>query len=170
LFYFKLYKKTSQVQFIDYINTSSEKINSFDSTFYYSTIVQFRNLFGFSPNFIDLISINEIDNLTEVYSLVDEMPQYPGGPIEMWKYLRQNVSFSRKSFLRGMSGKCSVNFIINIDGKISDIKVIKPIEGYPEIGLEFLRAIYTMPHWIPGKQNNISVPVYHTITVDFGER
>lgn len=167
LFCFKLHKKTAQVQFMKYTEATIEKPFSIDSCFYHTNIVQFKNLFGFNSEFINLLSIPEIDNLTEIYTIVDELPEFPGGNKEMWKYINKTLKYPKVAIYSRLDGLCHLRFIINTDGMISNIKVIQEIYGCPECSIEAVRDIYSMPKWKPAKVNGTPVNMYYNLKIYF---
>ncbi|HOJ37167.1 MAG TPA: energy transducer TonB [Ignavibacteriales bacterium] len=77
------------------------------------------------------------------------MPSFPGGDDELVNFLSKNLKYPELAKRAGITGKVIVDFVIDIDGKISDIKVVKGI-GYG-CDEEAIRVIKLMPKWIPAK-------------------
>lgn len=93
------------------------------------------------------------------------MPEYVGGIKAMMAFLAAEIDYPRLAKENGIEGKVFVSFIINIDGSISDVEIVRGLGfGCDE---ETIRAIKAMPNWIPGKQNDVPVRVKHTIPVLF---
>lgn len=86
------------------------------------------------------------------FHVVEELPQFPGGAVEMMKWLTKNLKYPESAQRRKKQGKVVVQFDININGKISDIKVIQSVD--PQLDHEALRVIRMMPDWKPGVQND----------------
>lgn len=86
------------------------------------------------------------------FHVMEELPQFPGGAVEMMKWLTKNLKYPENAQRRKKQGKVVVQFDININGKISDIKVIQSVD--PQLDHEALRVIRMMPDWKPGVQND----------------
>lgn len=86
------------------------------------------------------------------FHVMEELPQFPGGAVEMMKWLTKNLKYPENAQRRKKQGKVVVQFDININGKISNIKVIQSVD--PQLDHEALRVIRMMPDWKPGVQND----------------
>jgi len=99
------------------------------------------------------------------FTVVEQMPQFPGGEIEMYKFIRDNLKYPAQAQNAGVQGKVIVNFVVGKDGKITNIKVIRGIGfGCDE---EAIRVLEKMPMWNPGKMGGRAVPVYFTFPISF---
>jgi protein TonB len=103
----------------------------------------------------------------EIFTVVQIMPEFPGGKTEMTKFIQKNLVIPQIAIESGISGKCFVGFIVNEDGKISNIEILKGVPGCPECDKEVIRVIKLMPTWEPGKQNGRAVKVYITLPINF---
>lgn len=98
------------------------------------------------------------------FHVMEELPQFPGGAVEMMKWLTKNLKYPEGAQRRKKQGRVVVQFDINTNGKVSDIKIIKSID--PQLDREALRVIRMMPDWKPGMQNDkpcrtrVVVPVW----------
>jgi len=101
----------------------------------------------------------------EPYISVQEMPQFPGGDAELYKYLRENIKYPQEAKEAGIQGRVFVYFVVEPDGSISSAYVRKGIGGGCDE--EAVRLVSTMPRWSPGKQAGIAVRVQFTMTVKF---
>ncbi len=91
----------------------------------------------------------------EYYILVDEPASYPGGFKAWEKYLRDNLKYPTEAMRQGVEGRVFVQFIVETDGRGSDIRVVKGIgAGCDE---EALRLIKEMPIWIPARKDGVLV-------------
>lgn len=100
-----------------------------------------------------------------VYMSVEQMPEFPGGMTELYKFLSRNIRYPRKAVERNTQGKVFASFIINEKGEISDIEVLRGIgNGCDE---EAVRVVAQMPLWLPGKQNGKAVAVNYTLPISF---
>jgi TonB family protein len=117
--------------------------------------------------FISLTTIaqNQTDNDTTIYSVVDEMPQFPGGDSAMVAYLTHNLHYPQTEKEKGIQGKVFVGFVVEKDGIISNVEVKKGIGE--ECDAEAVRVIKEMPTWNPGKQNSECVRVSLVLPINF---
>lgn len=86
------------------------------------------------------------------FHVMEELPQFPGGAVEMMKWLTKNLKYPEGARRRKKQGRVVVQFDINTDGKVSDIKIIKSVD--PQLDKEALRVVRMMPDWKPGVQND----------------
>jgi len=110
----------------------------------------------------------EVDDDVEedVIVLVPEMdPEFPGGMEALYNYLAQNIKYPTLARETGITGKVYVSFVVERDGSIANIKVERDIGG--GCGQEAIRALKSMPKWIPGKQKGRPVRVQFHLPVSF---
>jgi periplasmic protein TonB len=96
---------------------------------------------------------------------VEQMPQFPGGELELIKFIRNNLRYPAIATQMGISGTVLVNFVVDRDGKITRIKVVHGIGGGCDE--EAVRVLSKMPSWNPGKQGGRAVLVSYTIPLKF---
>ena len=97
----------------------------------------------------------------EVYDVVDQMPSYPGGMSALMAFVNKNFKCPKEVEELGIQGRIVCTLVINEDGSISDIKVVRPV--HPLYDAEFVRVVEAMPKWNPGKHNGKPVKVKYTI-------
>jgi protein TonB len=102
---------------------------------------------------------------SKVYSVVDQMPQYPGGETEMFNFIHKNLRYPISAAESSIQGKVICKFIVEIDGTITKPEVILSLD--PDFDKEALRVINLFPKFIPGKQNGKNVRVWYTIPFIF---
>ena len=102
---------------------------------------------------------------TKVFDVVEEMPQFPGGSSALFEYLSKNIKYPVVAEENGVQGRVVVTFVVERDGSITDVKVVKSVD--PSLDKEAQRVVKSMPHWIPGKQNGSAVRVKYTVPVTF---
>lgn len=100
---------------------------------------------------------------TNIYnsSGVEVIPQFPGGITEFYKFIGSN--FKTPNF-SGLKGKLIIAFVINIDGSLTDIKIVKDI-GYGT-GIEAIRVLNLSPKWKPGEQNGQTVRCSYLLPIN----
>ncbi len=97
--------------------------------------------------------------------IADVMPEFPGGEKEMNKYLGNNLKYPDIAVKTGITGTVHISFIVEPDGKLTNITLLKGIGGGCDE--EALRVIKGMPDWKPGKQRNMPVRVKISIPIRF---
>ena len=100
----------------------------------------------------------------KVYDLVDEMPSFPGGLEELYKWIDNNVQYPAVARENGI-GRVIVKFIVEKDGSLSDSTVIRSV--HPIVDREALRLVGQMPKWNPGKRAGIPVRVRCCLPIKF---
>ena len=109
---------------------------------------------------------NQITEETDQpYSYVEQMPQYPGGELEMIKFIRLNLRYPPMAQENRITGTVVVNFVVDRDGKITRVKVIRGVGGGCDE--EAVRVISKMPTWSPGKQGGKAVLVSFTVPIRY---
>jgi periplasmic protein TonB len=103
----------------------------------------------------------------EIFTVVEEMPEFPGGVTEMAKFIQKNLQYPTMAREAGLSGKCFLKFVVNGSGNISDVTVLKGVPGCAECDKEAIRVVKAMPNWKGGKQNGRPVNVYYNLPINF---
>ena len=107
------------------------------------------------------------EKVVEPFLIVEEMPEFPGGPGEMLKYFSKNTQYPQIAREAGISGKCFYSFVIAPSGEITDVRLSKGVPGCDECDEEAARVIKSMPNWKPGKEAGKVVPVRVTVPFNF---
>lgn len=102
-----------------------------------------------------------------IYTVVQQMPEYRGGQMEMAKYIQKNIQYPQIAKDAGLNGKCFLKFVVDTTGTIGEVQILKGVPGCKECDEEAIRLIKSMPKWKPGKQNGKPVSVYYTYPVNF---
>jgi protein TonB len=101
----------------------------------------------------------------QIFQVVEEMPEFPGGMAECMKWLSKNMKYPTISQENGVQGRVIVQFVVNRDGSIVDAVVARGVDPY--LDKEALRVVGLMPKWKPGKQRGKEVRVKYTLPVMF---
>ena len=108
-------------------------------------------------------SIDEWVKEGEPYEIVDQMPEFPGGEAEMHKFILKNIHCPQEAKEAVVSGKVFVKFIVEPDGSISTVEVLRGVGfGWDE---EVVRVVNSMPKWKPGMQKGTPVRVSYMIPI-----
>ncbi|MBK7853372.1 MAG: energy transducer TonB [Bacteroidetes bacterium] len=101
----------------------------------------------------------------KVFTVVEEMPTFPGGEEKLFEYLQRNIKYPPVARENGIQGRVYVTFVVDKDGKIKEAKVLRGIQGGCDE--EALRVVRSMPDWKPGRQNGRNVQVQYNLPVNF---
>ncbi len=101
----------------------------------------------------------------EIFVVVEEQPEYPGGNAAMMKFLSDNIRYPVIAQENGIQGRVICNFVVERDGSITDVQVVRGVD--PSLDREAVRVIKEMPNWKPGKQRGQNVRVRFTLPVVF---
>jgi protein TonB len=101
----------------------------------------------------------------EIFTVVEEQPQYPGGEAALMKYLQENIKYPEEAKELGIQGRVFVTFVVEVDGSITDVKVLRGIGGGCD--QEAVRVVKSMSKWIPGKQRGVPVRVQFNLPIKF---
>lgn len=107
----------------------------------------------------------EVIEEAEVFTVVEEMPSFPGGPAKMTEYIAKNIKYPMMARESGVEGRVFVNFVVEPNGSISKVKVLRGIGGGCDE--EAMRVVQSMPAWKPGKQRGTAVRVNYTVPIVF---
>ena len=122
-----------------------------------------------AENGVVLLKSKNISLTNPVYKISDslkiEMPKFPGGDVELMKYLSHNVKYPVISMENGVQGQVLVKFIVDSDGKIRNQEIMRSLDDYTD--LEALRVVSAMPVWLPGKYEGKTINVEYTLPISF---
>ncbi|MBD5279912.1 MAG: energy transducer TonB [Bacteroides sp.] len=99
------------------------------------------------------------------FDYVDEKPEFPGGGSTLIKYINQNRRYPAEAYARGIEGRVTCSFVVNPDGSVSHVTVLKGVE--PSLNREAVRILSKMPGWTPGRIDGQTVPVRVICAVPF---
>jgi len=105
------------------------------------------------------------DKNNVLFTVVEDMPKFPGGIQECMKFIAKNVKYPVDAQKAGIQGHVIVQFTVKSDGSISDTKVVRSIS--PSLDEEAVRVINMMPRWEPGYQRGTAVNVKYTLPITF---
>lgn len=100
-----------------------------------------------------------------IYNIVEQMPEFPGGAAEMMTYLSGNIKYPEQAKDKGISGRVFLSFVVEKDGSVNQVKVVKGIGGGCDE--EALRVVKAMPKWKPGLQKGKPVRVSYMLPITF---
>jgi protein TonB len=101
----------------------------------------------------------------EVFTVVENMPQFPGGEQARIKYMTENIKYPESAKKEGLQGTVYISFVVQKDGQIADAKVVRGIGKACDE--EALRVVNAMPKWKPGEQGGKTVRVQFNMPIKF---
>lgn len=101
----------------------------------------------------------------QIFLVVENMPEFPGGEAAMYKFIGNNIDYPRMAKESGISGRVFVTFVVERDGSVTDVQIIRGIGGGCDE--EAVRVIKAMPKWTPGKQRGKPVRVQYRMPIKF---
>jgi protein TonB len=113
----------------------------------------------------DVVEVEPEPEEEEIFMVVEDQPEFPGGTAALLDYLRKNIKYPAICRENNIQGRVLVTFIVNKDGAIVEPEVVKSV--HPQLDREALRVISTMPNWKPGSQRGKPVRVKYTVPVNF---
>lgn len=107
----------------------------------------------------------EEESAQQIFTVVEEMPQFPGGDGELLKFIAKSIKYPVIAQENGIQGRVICSFVVNRDGSVVDAEVMRGVDA--SLDKEALRVIATMPKWKPGKQRGKPVRVKYTVPITF---
>ncbi|MFN5885970.1 MAG: energy transducer TonB, partial [Bacteroidota bacterium] len=105
------------------------------------------------------------EEATEIVTFAEQMPEFPGGQEAMMAFLSKNIQYPPMARENGIEGRVVLQFVVDKDGKISNIEIVKKLGwGLEE---EATRVVKTMPAWKPAKQNGKPVVLRMILPIVF---
>lgn len=120
---------------------------------------------GISQKYEAEVGNDEQSEKEEVFTIVEQMPEFPGGREGMFNYLRKNLVYPEISKKKGVEGKVIINFTVDKKGKVIDVKVKQPVSE--EIDAAAIKLVKSMPKWKAGTQEGIPVLVSFNLPLNF---
>ncbi|HEY4785879.1 MAG TPA: TonB family protein [Bacteroidales bacterium] len=114
---------------------------------------------------LPLPNLSQIEKEPDPIRFAQQMPEFPGGEEARQKFLKDNVKYPSIAAEMGISGRVTLQFVVDKNGNIGNITVIRGIGGGCDE--EAIRVVKLMPQWRPGKQNGKAVPVYFVFPIIF---
>lgn len=113
-----------------------------------------------------IVVVDEVVEEEEIFTVVEQPAEFPGGMKAMYEWLSENINYPRISRDNNSSGRSIMRFVVNADGSIQNIQVVKS-SGDMYLDKEAERVIGAMPKWNPGKQAGRAVRCWFTLPVRF---
>jgi protein TonB len=99
--------------------------------------------------------------------IVDVEAQFPGGYLRMMEYIQGHLVYPQIGIEIGAQGKCYVKFVVDENGTISNVKIVRGVPNCPECDKEAIRVVKSMPAWVPGKIQGDAVSSFFMLPIIF---
>ena len=116
-------------------------------------------------DFVPVVKVEEEVEELEIFTVVESMPEFPGGDAARMKFLQENIKYPQLARESGIQGTVYVTFVVETDGRVTDVRVLRGIGGGCDE--EAVRVIQAMPRWNPGKQRGKPVRVQFNMPIRF---
>ena len=120
---------------------------------------------GNNPTTVNVIGYSKDQKKADVFVIVEEMPEFPGGQTALRSFIAATVQYPAIAMENGIQGKVFVNFVVGKDGNVTDAKIARGVD--PSLDNEALRVVNSLPKWKPGKQKGEPVNVSYTVPINF---
>jgi protein TonB len=109
--------------------------------------------------------VKEEEAPVEVFVVVEEMPTFPGGEVELMKFINSNIVYPEIAKENNIQGRVILRFCVTYKGAVDQVQILKPVD--PALDNEAIRVIKMLPAWKPGKQGGKPVNVWYSVPVTF---
>jgi periplasmic protein TonB len=97
----------------------------------------------------------------------DQAPEFPGGTNEMYRFISVNVRYPQLEKEKGVQGKVFVKFVVEADGSITNVSILKEVPNGPGLSKESMRVVSMMPKWKPGMKNGKAVRTEMVVPINY---
>lgn len=112
-------------------------------------------------------SIDQSFSQDSIFAIPDETATYPGGQKELIRFLAQTIRYPETALENGLEGRVDLRFIIEKDGSVGEVQVLRGIPGCPECDREAVRVVRLMPGWDPARVDGNPVRSYFILPVNY---
>ncbi len=109
-------------------------------------------------------SEEEVEDV-KIFVIVEKMPEFPGGDLELRKYIAQNIKYPNIARENDIQGKVYVRFVVTEKGTVENVQIARGVD--PLLDQEAIRVVESLPTWKPGEQGGKKVKVWYTVPINF---
>ena len=109
----------------------------------------------------------EVEEVVEqvAFIVVEEMPMYPGGDVELMRFLQENVVYPERAKENNIQGRVFLQFVVTPKGTIGEVRVLRGVD--PLLDAAAMEAVRKLPAFRPGRQGGVAVPVWYQVPISF---
>ena len=112
-----------------------------------------------------VVTNRQIEPGEKVFDMVEVAPEFPGGELELRKFIAINVKYPSQAKKKGIQGKVYVKFVVDKTGAVSNVEVVRSVD--PLLDAEAVRVLSSLPDWTPGENEGKPVNVHFTVPINF---
>ncbi len=116
---------------------------------------------------IDSTVLKEAENC---FDSLAHPAEFPGGLTALAAFLTDNIQYPEEALIMGIRGKCYVKFVIDAEGNVNSVSLMKGVADCPECDEEAIRVLCYMPKWTPGSCNGKNYATYYNLPIKFATR
>jgi protein TonB len=149
--------------------TESNSLKSQEELTNAHAVISLADVKGSEKGTVDIADVKQ--NVTQaveeekIYSVIEQMPQFPGGEGELLSYIAKNLKYPVIAQENGIQGKVTVRFEVTKTGSVDKVEVVRQLD--PSCDKEAIRVVRSLPRFIPGKQNGVNVNVWYTVPITY---
>ncbi|MBW6536903.1 MAG: M56 family metallopeptidase [Mariniphaga sp.] len=113
----------------------------------------------------EVVTPKTLDTEEQIFFIVEDMPEFPGGELELRKFIANNIEYPKAAQENGIQGKVYVTFVVDKNGEVANARIARGVD--PALDQEALRVVNSLPKWMPGKQRGQNVNVSYTVPINF---
>ncbi|SHE38265.1 outer membrane transport energization protein TonB [Mariniphaga anaerophila] len=113
----------------------------------------------------EVVAPKQLSADEQIFFIVEDMPEFPGGELELRKYIANNIKYPVTAQEKGIQGRVYVTFVVDTKGNTANARIARGVD--PALDQEALRVVNTLPAWKPGMQKGIPVNVSYTVPINF---
>ena len=114
---------------------------------------------------IQVVEVEVEEEEAPIFFIVEQMPEFPGGELELRKYIAENVNYPAVARENNIQGRVYVRFVVTTNGSVDQVSVARGVD--PLLDAEAIRVVKGLPKWTPGKQRGQAVNVWYTVPINF---
>ena len=113
----------------------------------------------------DRLPVKEEERISEVCTIPEQLPVFPGGESALLAYVAQHLKYPEQAIRDSVQGVVQLRFVVLENGHVGKVQIIKSLESHCDA--EAKRVVKSLPHFVPGKQQGKAVRVWYTLPIRF---
>ena len=151
-------------QVIEVLNIVDDNVDILDDLSLFDSEADRETFIDVAP-VIQTVKKEEEEEEAQVFFIVEEMPEFPGGEAALRRYIANSIKYPQIAQENGIQGRVYVQFVVERDGSVSNASVARGVD--PSLDREALRVVNTLPKWKAGMQRGKPVKVSYTVPINF---
>lgn len=152
-------------QVIEVLNIVDNSVNILDDMSLFNSEADRETFIDVAPVIQTVRKEQEEEEEAQVFFIVEEMPEFPGGEAALRKFIANAIKYPQIAQENGIQGRVYVQFVVERDGSVSNATIARGVD--PSLDREALRVVNSLPKWKPGMQRGKPVKVSYTVPINF---